>query len=334
MPEISKVQLPSGGVYDIKDATARQMISGGVSFIVAWDGASTPVPGNIPYGVVVTYQGTDYTGTLAADSATAGAFYLVRSSTAIGTSDVYDEYVPVGPSGSRSWEKIGDTQVDLSNVVTNVSLSKSTDVVLGEATTFTNSTSAVTFSGGTTDVALGEGTTFALTSGSVTFGTPTTDTFVKSVTAETNKNLVTTTVPNVTSAGSASTWTFTMGTGDASETLIIGGGNSTAPTLGTAITVATGATSTSGTGDAVVTGVTVGSSASAVTALPTASVGTGITVGTNDKITAVTGVGTGTAAAQTITVGTNDQVTALTNSTTLNVTYGGSPANNVGNNTF
>ena len=104
--------------------------------------------------------------------------------------------------------------------------------------------------------------------------------------------------------------------------------------MGTAITVATGATSTSGTGDAVVTGVTVGSSASAVTALPTASVGTGITVGTNDKITAVTGVGTGTAAAQTITVGTNDQVTALTNSTTLNVTYGGSPANNVGNNTF
>lgn len=457
MPEISKVQLPSGGVYDIKDATARQMISGGVSFIVAWDGASTPVPGNIPYGVVVTYQDTDYTGTLAADNATAGAFYLVRSSTAVGTSDVYDEYVPVGPSGSKSWEKIGDTQVDLSNVVTNVSLSKSTDVVLGEATTFTNSTSAVTFSGGTTDVALGEGTTFALTSGTVTHGAPTTDTvlgtgttftvtdptitvtpsttyvkasasgastdwnskdtktvvtgyaspstdtFVKSVSAETNKNLVTTTVPNVTSAGSASTWTFTMGTGDASETLIIGGGNSTAPTLGTAITVATGSTSTSGTGDAVVTGVTIGSSASAITALgtpstanvigdsstftitqptvalgtesssatgrvqvatgissasasggavaavtsgtgsdkvtaivgmPTSTVGTGITVGTNDKVTAVTGIGTGTAAAQTITVGTNDKVTSLTNTTTLNVTYGGSPASNVGNNEF
>lgn len=273
---------------------------------------------------------------MTADSATPGAFYLVRSSTdtSEGPLDVYDEYVPVGPAGSKSWEKIGDTQVDLSNVVTNVSLSKSTDVVLGEATTFTNSTSAVTFSGGTTDVALGEGTTFALTSGSVTFGTPTTDTFVKSVTAETNKNLVTTSVPNVTSAGSASTWTFTMGTGDASETLIIGGGNSTAPTLGTAITVATGATSTSGTGDAVVTGVTIGSSASAVTALPTASVGTGITVGANDKITAVTGIGTGTAAAQTITVGTNDKVTSLTNTTTLNVTYGGSPASNVGNNEF
>lgn len=266
---------------------------------------------------------------MSANSAEVGAFYLVKSSTDSSevSLDVYNEYVPVGPTGSKSWEKIGDTQVDLSNVVTNVSLNKTTDVVLGEATTFTNSTSAVTFSGGTTDVALGEGTTFALTSGSVTHGTlsghtdevlgvgttftvtdptisvtpsttyvkatasgastdwnskdtktvvtgyasPSTDTFVKSVSAETNKNLVTTTVPNVTSAGSASTWTFTMGTGDASETLIIGGGNSTAPTLGTAITVATGATSTSGTGDAVVTGVTIGSSASAITALGTAS---------------------------------------------------------------
>ena len=60
-----------------------------------------------------------------------------------------------------------------------------------------------------------------------------------------------------------------MGSGDAAETLIISGGNSTAPTLGTAITVATGATSTTGTGDAVVTGVTIGSSASAITGLGT-----------------------------------------------------------------
>ena len=32
MPDISKIQLPgSGGVYNIKDAVARAMISGGVS---------------------------------------------------------------------------------------------------------------------------------------------------------------------------------------------------------------------------------------------------------------------------------------------------------------
>jgi len=414
MAEISKITLPSGNTYDIKDATAREMISGGVSFIIAWDGTSTPTVANIPEGVVVTYNSTDYTGTMSAETAQAGAFYLVKSSTQKGTLDIYDEYVPVGTTGSKAWEKIGDTQVNLTDVVTGVTLTKATDKVLGEATTFTNSTSSVSFSGGTTDKVLGEATTFTNGTSSVTFGaltghtdtvlgtgstfsvteptisvTPsttylgatasgtavgangtaaaitgfgahTTDTFVKSVSAETNKNLVTTTVPNVTGNSSVtankSTWTFTMGSGDASETLIIGGGNgsdvtATNTTLGTAITVATGATSTTGTGDAVVTGVTIGSSAAAITALgtPTTSncltgvkvtsqptialasnnstatgrvqVATGISSASasgtavsasGDNVTAIVSMPTATAAAQTITVGTNDKVTAVT----------------------
>lgn len=124
MAEISKVQLPSGGIYDIKDATARQMISGGVSFIIAWNGSSTPVVENIPAGVKVVYNGTTYTGSMSADSAQAGAFYLVKSSTQTseGTLDVYDEYVPVGPTGSKFWEKIGDTQVDLEDVVRGITI--------------------------------------------------------------------------------------------------------------------------------------------------------------------------------------------------------------------
>lgn len=324
MADISKITLPSGNTYDIKDATAREMISGGISFIVAWDGTGTAVAENIPKGVVAG----GVTGTLEAADAQAGAFYLVKSSSTPSsqTLDIYDEYVVIG-SATKSWEKIGDTQLNLSDVVTGVSLTKQTDVVLGEATTFTNGTSAVTF------------------------GTPTKDTFVKSVTAETGKNLVTTTVPNVTGNTSVSipnvtdntsvsaskissnssvtanksTWTFTMGSGNAAETLIIGGSNgsdvtatntaysdvtatnttlgtnlsASKVTLGTAVTVATGATSDSGTGDAVVTGVTVGDSAQAITALPTA-----------------------TAAAQTITVGTNDKVTVLKNTTDINVTKG------------
>ena len=32
MADISKITLPSGHTYEIKDAVARQMISGGVSF--------------------------------------------------------------------------------------------------------------------------------------------------------------------------------------------------------------------------------------------------------------------------------------------------------------
>ena len=372
MPDISQIKLPSGNVYDIKDAVARQAIAGGLSKIISWKGNATPVVADIPAGVVVSYGGSSYTGTLAASSADASAFYLVYSSTQEDAKDVYDEYTVVTDGNSKVWEKLGDTRIDLADLgdlayLDNVTLSKgSGDQVLGESTTFTAAASAVTFSGGTTDKVLGSDATFTTTvtptttnikataSGTAVgadgtasaitgFGNHTTDTFVKSVSAETNKKLVTSTVPNVTSAGSASTWSFAMGTGNDSETLIISGGNSTAPTLGTAITVATGATDANGAGDSIVTGVTIGSSASAITALgtpttatcltgvkvttqPTVALATGATAGTGvisvatgitsattttnskDEVTAVTGIGTGTAAAQSITVGTNDKV--------------------------
>ena len=70
-----------------------------------------------------------------------------------------------------------------------------------------------------------------------------------------NSKLVTTSVPNVTSIGSASTWNFSMGTGNDIHTLIITGNNSTTPTLGTSITVATGSLSSSGQGGYVITGI-------------------------------------------------------------------------------
>ena len=285
---------------------------------------------------------------MSADSAQVGAFYLVKSSTITseGANDAYDEYVPVGATGSKTWEKIGDTQIDLSDVVTGVTLNKQTDSVLGDGTTFTLTSGSVThgtLSGHTTAVVTG-------------YASPSTDTFVKSVSAETNKKLVTTTVPNVTgntsvtipnvtgntsvtipnvtSAGTASNWSFTMGDGENAdtETLVISGGNGTAPTLGdaltatnttlgtdlsaskvtlgTAITVATGSTDANGTGDSIVTGVTIGSSANAITGLGTAS--------TADAVTSMptSTVGTG------ITVGTNDKVTVLTDSTSINVTKG------------
>lgn len=344
MAEISKITLPSGNTYDIKDATAREMISGGVSFVIAWDGASVPTVANIPAGVVVKYNGTNYTGTLDADDAEVGAFYLVKSSTTPSAEilDVYDEYVPVGVTGNKNWEKIGDTQLNLSDVVTAVSLSKQTDVVLGEATTFTGVDPTITVTPSTTylgatasGTAVGADSTAAAITG---FGTHTTDTFVKSVTAETNKNLVTTTVPNVTNAGTASTWNFAMGSGANAETLIISGANSTAPTLGTAKTVATGATSTSGTGDAVVTGVTVGDSAQAITALgtpTTANALTGVKVtaqptvslGSNGssatgRVQVATGISSASASGTGVTVGTNDKITVLKDTTDVSVTKG------------
>ena len=114
-PVIDRITLPSGNTYYIADREIRdvvdilsQAIAGGVSFIVAWDGTSTPVVAEIPYGVIVLYNDTYYTGTFAADSAIPGAFYLVKSSTQVGIGDAYDEYVPVGDTGSKTWEKIGD----------------------------------------------------------------------------------------------------------------------------------------------------------------------------------------------------------------------------------
>lgn len=208
-PLIAQIKLPSGNSYYIKDREAREeieelwgTISGGVTFIVAWDGTAAPVVGNIPAGVVVTYNSQSYTGTLAATSAQPGAFYLVRSSSSPSGEvlDVYDEYVPVKKDATTTWEKIGDTVLDLSDYVIDVTTS--TDVALGEATTFTNSTSSVSFSGGTTDKVLGEATTFALSSGSVTFNTPTKESFVTSVSADTTNKLV---VTSITPVGSTTT---------------------------------------------------------------------------------------------------------------------------------
>lgn len=166
MPDISKIKLPSGNTYEIKDAVARQAIAGGISFVLAWDGASTPVPSKIPAGVKVVYQGTTYTGTLAAYEVQEMGFYLVKSSTQVEALDVYDEYAVVTVSGTKRWEKIGDTHIDLSifgqlAYKDNVAIAKGDgDNVLGEATTFSASTSAVTFTGGTSKSALGANATF------------------------------------------------------------------------------------------------------------------------------------------------------------------------------
>ena len=143
MADISKITLPSGTTYDIKDAVARQAIAGGVSFIIAWDGSAAPVSADIPYGVVVNYNNTATTGSLACTSAQPGAFYFVKSSTTPSseTLDVYDEYVVVKPDSADNttwfWQKIGDTKINLTDVVTNVTLNKSTDTVIGTDSTFT-----------------------------------------------------------------------------------------------------------------------------------------------------------------------------------------------------
>lgn len=334
MADISKIRMPSGNTYEIKDAVARQAIGGSGSFVIAWKGDATPVVANIPDGVVVTYSSTDYTGTLTASADTTGKVYLVKSSTQVGVNDFFDEYVTIkevsGSTTTYSWEKLGDTHIDIST--------------LGALAY--KDTASVTFTGGTTDTVIGSDATFSVTQPTITV-TPTTTnikatasgtavsasstdkclgsdaTFTTTVTPSTSK-LATTTVPNVTAAGSASTWSFAMGTGDDSETLIISGANSTAPTLGTAITVATGSLDANGGGASVATGITSASTSAnskdevtaitgvSVSTQPTVELSTGATAGTG-VISVATGITSASATGGAVAWNSKDQVTAVTN---------------------
>ena len=112
MADISKIKLPDGITYNIKDTVARDMLSHSLELIICPDG----LPG--PAGP--TYQ---------------GKIYLVPH--VHGTQDIYDEYVVVQDLTTSvwSWEKIGNTDIDMSNyslkthkhtVTTNIQVSPHT----------------------------------------------------------------------------------------------------------------------------------------------------------------------------------------------------------------
>lgn len=115
MAEISKITLPSGSTYDIKDAVAREAIASVFSYQLAKDAGTTPK--NI---VWKNASGTTITGTLVASASTKGTFYLVPStSSKEGDSDIYDEYITVDDGASTptySWEKLGNTQLDIGDL--------------------------------------------------------------------------------------------------------------------------------------------------------------------------------------------------------------------------
>ena len=109
MADISKIVLPSGSVYNIKDEVARQMASDALSFTVCTDASTTPKD------VTWNDHGTTVTGTLVASEDTTSSFYLVPFTTAAGK-DIFSEYVTVKQGNVYSWEKIGTTDIDISNL--------------------------------------------------------------------------------------------------------------------------------------------------------------------------------------------------------------------------
>ena len=96
MPEISSMKLPSGSVYDIKDATAREMIAALNQFT---------------YEIVTTLP-----------TASADTMYIIylKPAGTVGTGDNYEEYITLDKGASVSpryvWEKMGTiTPPDLSD---------------------------------------------------------------------------------------------------------------------------------------------------------------------------------------------------------------------------
>ena len=217
MADISQITLPSGSTYNIKDATARQSIENIIS-------------AGLEY-VVVTELPT-------ASAETMGKIYLVAHSH--GTDDIYDEYLTIRTAQSGipvtftySWEKIGNTDIDLSNYVTDVTLNKQTATAItalnstsgyigasasGGAVAWnsTDTKAAVTgYSSPTTDSVIGADATFSVTQPSVTL-TENSSTatgrlqYVKSLSVTSSNKMVTTSLKGV--AGTTTASKVTAGT--------------------------------------------------------------------------------------------------------------------------
>lgn len=112
MPDISKITLPSGTSYDIKDATAREAIANlqNIENILSTNAATTPE------GVVWNDNGTTITGTLVASSETIKKIYLVLNESSTDQKNTYKEYLTLKVGNTYKWEMIGTTEASLSNL--------------------------------------------------------------------------------------------------------------------------------------------------------------------------------------------------------------------------
>ena len=306
---ITTITLPDGSLYYIRDQETydmvQQLIGGSLVFTISKNAATTP------QGVQWDDHGTTITGTLVASADTQGVIYLVPQTNGAGK-DYYAEYVTVDqdPDGSHSylWEKLGDTEINFDNLgqlafKNTVTLNKSTDTALGTSTTFTNASSAVTFTGGTND------------------------TFVKSYPG-TKSKLETTTIKGVGSdvtfdaVGSATDITTTyvsFGTDTTASKIVTESKTATNTVLGTAETVnkvSSAASKTVAKAASSATDVSYIGNSSTSEVLASASVtGTNLTLG---KVSVTQGSVTGTNGTETITqvtIGSEVSVPQITSNT-------------------
>lgn len=231
MADISKITLPSGTTYNIKDTTARESIE-------------AIIKAGLVYKVVASLP--------TASAETMGAIYLVAHSH--GTSDGYDEYLTIKggteASPTYTWEKMGSTDIDLSeyakkgggitltsatatNSKTNITIANHTVTQGTFSGSFTGTQKQVSVSGtpsGSVTISKGTGTANYTPEGTVSTPTIT-------VTPST------TTVYSITDVGSLPTLTTTV----ANEILTIGFARGSLPTKGSGTSVVNGITSATST---------------------------------------------------------------------------------------
>ena len=131
MADISTIILPNNTEFHIKDSVARDMIGqlNSFEYIICTSAENTPSG--------ITFN--NITGSLEASANTKYKIYLVPSANS--TNDIYDEYITVDAQQNSSyvWEKIGNTDVNLSAYLTsqnaeNTYATKSNPIINGTLT--------------------------------------------------------------------------------------------------------------------------------------------------------------------------------------------------------
>ena len=237
--------ISGAGVADALATLPEPMVFKGTVGAAADNPTITALPVDGTATVGDTYKViTD--GTYAGTAAEVGDIFICLTKTP--SANTWS-YVPSGDE-SDTWRNIS---VNGTEKLGNAISTGGVDFVNGTNTTVSFNSTGNKIQIDATD------TTYSTTSGTALtgLGTPATDTFMKSVAATTSK-LETSTVPNVTSVGSMPTFTVS------NEVLTITAG--AVPTLGTAITVATGGLDENdASGASIATGLDTPTTASAVT---------------------------------------------------------------------
>lgn len=264
-PAIKQVTLPSGNTYILKDDEVRTWIGDGTT-----SGAEYRIT-ELEDEVDKLSNATHWLGittTSLSDGSTTNPITINGESvTAVSGDIVQDSNANEYIFNGTAWQQFGGSLGALGNFAyvdegvatyTPAGDNQASAVSFGTHTTAEVLTSDVTATVPSTSsttkylkATVGNAAVGVATDGSAItgLGTPSTESVVKSYPGATSK-LATTSIPNVTSAGTAASWSATV----ANETLTFSWTANTPATLGTAITAATGSLDVAGSGDTVMTG--------------------------------------------------------------------------------